>query len=59
MEDEDKRFAKEFANPPSWLLTADNLHKQATAIFARRAYSSIWPELQSFRRTKAPRPAKT
>lgn len=41
MSDEDKRFVEEFANPHSWLLTADNLHEQATAIYAGRAYSSI------------------
>ncbi len=41
MADENKRFVEEFANPHSWLLTADNLHEQATAIYAGRAYSSI------------------
>ena len=41
MADENKRFVEEFANPHSWLLTADNLHEQATTIYAGRAYSSI------------------
>lgn len=41
MIDENKRFVEEFANPHSWLVTADNLHEQATAIYASRAYSSI------------------
>jgi hypothetical protein len=41
MTDEYKRFVEEFANPHSWLLTADNLHEQATAIYAGRAHSSI------------------
>jgi hypothetical protein len=41
MADENKRFVEEFANPHSWLLTADNLHEQAAGIYARQAYSSI------------------
>lgn len=41
MADDNKRFVEEFANPHSWLLMADNLHEQATAIYARRASSSI------------------
>lgn len=41
MADENKRFVEEFANPHSWLLTADNLHEQAAAIYAGRAHSSI------------------
>lgn len=36
-----KLFVEEFANPHSWLLTADNLHEQATATYAGRASSSI------------------
>jgi hypothetical protein len=41
MANESKHFVKEFANPHSWLLTADNLHEQAAAIYAGRAQSSI------------------
>lgn len=41
MADANKRFVEEFANPHSWLLTADNLHEQAAAIYAGRASSSI------------------
>lgn len=41
MVDESKRFVEEFANPHSWLMTADNLHEQATALYARRAHSSM------------------
>jgi hypothetical protein len=40
MADENKRFV-EFANPHSWLMTADNLHEQATAIYEGRDRSSI------------------
>lgn len=36
-----KLFVEEFANPHSWLLTADDLHEQAVAIYAGRASSSI------------------
>jgi hypothetical protein len=41
MADANKHFVEEFANPHSWLLTADNLHEQAAAIYAGRATSSI------------------
>jgi hypothetical protein len=41
MESENKRFAEEFANPHSWLLTAENLHEQATEMYSRRSGSSI------------------
>jgi hypothetical protein len=40
MVDENKRFI-EFANPHSWLMTADNLHEQATSIYEGRDRSSI------------------
>ncbi len=41
MSNRSKLFVEEFANPHSWLLTADNLHEQAAAIYAGRASSSI------------------
>jgi hypothetical protein len=41
VESENKRFAEEFANPHSWLLTAENLHEQATEMYSRRSGSSI------------------
>ena len=41
MVDENKRFVEEFANPHSWLLTAENLHEQATEMYNRRSRSSI------------------
>ena len=41
MANENERFVEEFANPHSWLLTAANLHEQATEIYAGRAHSSI------------------
>lgn len=47
MTDGEKRFVKEFANPHSWLLTADNLHEQATAIYARRPHSSITTKIDA------------
>jgi hypothetical protein len=43
--DENKRFVDEFANPHSWLLTADNLHEQATEIYQTRSRSSITTKL--------------
>ena len=41
MAEENKRFVEEFANPHSWLMMADNLHEQATEIYAGRSRSSI------------------
>lgn len=41
MVDENKRFVEEFANPHSWLLTAENLHERATEMYNRRSRSSI------------------
>src|SRR6266436_3136199 len=41
MADENKRFVEEFANPHSWLLMAENLHEQATALYRTRDRSSI------------------
>lgn len=41
MVDQNRRFVEEFANPHSWLQTAENLHDQAVALYAVRARSSI------------------
>jgi hypothetical protein len=40
-DDENRRFVEEFANPHSWLLMAENLHEQATALYRMRDQSSI------------------
>lgn len=42
-----KLFVQEFANPHSWLLTADNLHEQAAAIYAGGASSSIMTKVDA------------
>lgn len=47
MTDGNKRFVEEFANPHSWLRTADSLHEQATAIYARRVHSSITTKIDA------------
>jgi hypothetical protein len=47
MADDHKRFVEKFANPHSWLLTADNLHQQATAIYAGRANSSVTTQVDA------------
>ncbi|RTL61475.1 MAG: hypothetical protein EKK42_35115 [Pseudonocardiaceae bacterium] len=39
--DENRRFVDDYANPHSWLLTAENLHEQATEMYSRRDQSSI------------------
>jgi hypothetical protein len=39
--DENRWFVREFANPHSWLLTAESLHEQATALYRTRDRSSI------------------
>src|ERR1700733_13375212 len=41
MADENRRFVEEFANPHSWLLTAEHLHEQATALYRTRDQSSL------------------
>ena len=41
MSDENKRFVNDYANPRAWLLTAENLHEQATEMYSRRDRSSI------------------
>ena len=44
---ENKRFVNEFANPHSWLMTAENLHEQATEIYQNRSRSSITTKLNA------------
>ncbi|MCK1348626.1 hypothetical protein [Bradyrhizobium sp. CW11] len=39
--DENRRFVDDYANPHSWLLTAENLHDQAMEMYSRREQSSI------------------
>jgi len=39
--DDKKRFVQDFANPHSWLLTADELHEQAVSLNSGRSKSSI------------------
>lgn len=39
--DENRRFVEDYANPHSWLLMADNLHEQATALYNGRRGSGI------------------
>ena len=41
MTDDNRRFVEDYANPHSWLLTAENLHEQATEMYSRRDRSSI------------------
>ncbi|NPU10915.1 hypothetical protein HL666_09090 [Bradyrhizobium sp. 83002] len=41
MADENRRFVDDFANPHSWLLMAESLHEQATALYRTRDRSSI------------------
>jgi hypothetical protein len=41
MADQNKWFVQEYANPHSWLLTAENLHEQATVLYGTRDRSSI------------------
>ncbi|MGY2848552.1 hypothetical protein ACVIWU_001570 [Bradyrhizobium sp. USDA 4509] len=45
--DENRRFVDEYANPHSWLLTAENLHDQATEMYSRREQSSILTRLNA------------
>lgn len=40
MLDKNAQFVQDFANPHSWLLTAENLHEHATALYATRDRSS-------------------
>jgi len=48
VENENRRFVEEFANPHSWLLMADNLHEQATALYRGRSGSSIMTKLDAY-----------
>jgi hypothetical protein len=41
MSEESKRFVDDYANPHAWLMTAENLHEQAAAMYSRRSRSSI------------------
>jgi|GEM_PF-700657 len=41
MTDDNRRFVEDYANPHSWLLMADNLHEQATALYKGRRGSGI------------------
>ncbi|MEH2503425.1 hypothetical protein V1290_002236 [Bradyrhizobium sp. AZCC 1578] len=41
MNDDNRRFVEDYANPHSWLLMADNLHEQATALYKGRRSSGI------------------
>jgi hypothetical protein len=41
MTDDNRRFVKDYANPHSWLLMADNLHEQATALYKGRRGSGL------------------
>lgn len=41
MADENRRFVEQFANPHSWVLTAEDLHEQASALYRTRDRSSI------------------
>lgn len=41
MNEENKRFVEEYANPHAWLLAAENLHEQATEMYSRRNRSSL------------------
>lgn len=41
MFDENHRFVADYANPHSWLLMADDLHGQASAIYANRDQSGF------------------
>ncbi|WP_315731534.1 MULTISPECIES: hypothetical protein [unclassified Bradyrhizobium] len=50
MTDQNKRFVEEYANPHSWLLTAENLHEQATALYRTRRQSSILTKVDANRR---------
>jgi hypothetical protein len=40
-DDPNLKFVQVMANPHSWLLTADNLHEQALALYERRGRSSL------------------
>jgi hypothetical protein len=48
--DENKWFVEEFANPHSWVLTAENLHEQANVLYRTRDRSSILTRLDASHR---------
>ncbi|MBA7464933.1 hypothetical protein ES707_00091 [subsurface metagenome] len=39
--DDNRRFVEDYANPHSWLLTAEHLHEQAVGLYEGRSRSSI------------------
>ena len=41
MTDQNKMFVEEYANPHSWVLTAEDLHEQASVLYRSRSRSSI------------------
>jgi hypothetical protein len=41
MTDENRRFVDDFANPHSWVMTAEDLHEQASLLYRMRDRSSI------------------
>src|SRR5438132_281619 len=45
MIDRNKMFVQEFANPHSWVLTAEDLHEQAGVLYRSRGRSSIRSQL--------------
>jgi hypothetical protein len=45
MPDDNRRFVEDFANPHSWMMTADNLHEQAVSLNNGRTQSSIMTKL--------------
>jgi len=45
--DDNRRFVDDYANPHAWLLTAGNLHDQATEMYGRRNRSSILSRLNA------------
>ncbi|WIW45406.1 hypothetical protein ML401_28755 [Bradyrhizobium sp. 62B] len=45
--DDNRRFVDDYANPHAWLLTAENLHDQATEMYGRRNRSSILSRLNA------------
>lgn len=41
MADKNKMFVQEFANPHAWVMTAEDLHEQASLLYRSRSRSSI------------------
>ena len=36
--DDNRRFVEDYANPHSWLLTAEHLHEQAVGLYVARRF---------------------